>query len=52
MQLCLTENPPTTAFDATKPAIHCLSRPEVHLLSNCRDNFKKTVTFDNKNVLH
>ena len=30
----------------TKPAIHSILRPEDHLISNCGQNFKKTVSFD------
>ena len=32
--------------DPTKLAIHSILRPEVDLISNCGQNFKKTVSFD------
>ena len=33
-------------YDPTKPAIHSFLRPEDDLISNCGQNFKKTVCFD------
>ena len=38
-----TQNSP---YDATKLAIHSFLSPEVDLISDCGDNFKKTICFD------
>ena len=48
MQLCPTKTPPATTFDPTKPAIQSILCLKVDFISNCGDNFEKTVTFDNK----
>ena len=33
-------------YDPTKLAIHCILRPEDNLISNCGQNFKRTVSVD------
>ena len=44
MQLQKTQVSP---YDPSKPATHSILHPEYDLISNCGQNFKKTVSFDN-----
>ena len=47
--MCSYNKTKVSAYDITKLAIHFILRPEDDLISNCGQNFKKTVSFD-KNV--
>ena len=44
--MCSYNETQVSLFDPTKLAIHSILRPEDYLLSNCGQNFKKTVSFD------
>ena len=43
---CATTMKPKSPYDSTKLAIHSFLRPEDNLLSNCGQNSKKTLSFD------
>ena len=43
---CAAKIKPVSPYDPTKLAIHSILRPEDDLMSNCGQNFKKTVSFD------
>ena len=47
--MCSYNKTQVSPYDLTKLAIYSILRPDDDLLSNCRQNFKKTVSFD-KNV--
>ena len=47
--MCSYNKTQVSPYDLTKLAIHSILRPEDDLISNCGQNFKKTVSFD-KNV--
>ena len=47
--MCSYNKTQVSPYDLTKLAIHCILRPEDDLISNCGQNFRKTVSFD-KNV--
>ena len=47
--MCSYNKTQVSPYDLTKLAIHSVLRPEDDLISNCGQNFKKTVSFD-KNV--
>ena len=44
--MCCYKKKQASPFDPTKLAIHSILRPEDDLSSNCGQNFKKTVSFD------
>ena len=44
--MCSYNETQVSLYDPTKLAIHSILRPEDDLLSNCGQNFKKTVCFD------
>ena len=47
--MCSYNKTQVSPYDLTKLAIHPILRPEDDLISNCGQNFKKTLSFD-KNV--
>ena len=44
--ICSYNKTKSPIFDPTELAIHCILRPEDDLISNCGQNFNKTVSFD------
>ena len=44
--MCSYNKTQVSTYDPTKLAIHSILRPEDDLISNCGQNFKKTVSFD------
>ena len=44
--MCSYNNTQVPPFDPTKLAIHSILRPEDDLISNCGQNVRKTVSFD------
>ena len=44
--MCSYNKTHVSPYDPTKPAIHSILRPEDDLISNCGQNFRKTVSFD------
>ena len=44
--MCSYNKTQVAPYDPTKLAIHSILRPEDNLISNCGQNFKKTVSFD------
>ena len=44
--MCSYNKTQVSPYDPTKLAIHSILRPEDDLISNCGQNFKKTVSFD------
>ena len=44
--MCSYNKIQVSLYDPTKLAIHSVLRPEDDLLSNCDENFKKTVSID------
>ena len=44
--MCSYNKTPVSLYDPTKLAIHSILRPEDDLTSDCGQNFKKTVSFD------
>ena len=44
--MCSYNKSQVSPYDPTKLAIHSIWRPEDDLISNCSQNFKKTVSFD------
>ena len=48
--MCSYNKTQASPYDPTKLAIHAILRPEDDLISNCRPNVKKTVSFDD--VVH
>ena len=44
--MCSYNDTQVSPYDPTKLAIHSILRPEDDILSNCGQNFKKTVSFD------
>ena len=44
--MCSYNKTQVSAYDPTKLAIHSILRPEDDLISNCGQNFKKTVSFN------
>ena len=44
--MCSCNKTQVSTYDPTKLAVHSILRPEDDLISNCGQNFKKTVSFD------
>ena len=44
--MCSDNKTQASPYDSTKLAIHSILRPEVDLISNCGQKFKKTVSSD------
>ena len=44
--MCSYNKTQVSPYDPTKLAIHSILRPEDHLISNCGQNFRKIVSFD------
>ena len=44
--VCSNKKTQVSPYDPTKLAIHSISFPEADPISNCGQNFKKTVSFD------
>ena len=44
--MCSYNKTQVSPYDPTKLAIHSILRPEDDLISNCGQNFRKTVSFD------